>query len=121
MKGLLFDRDGDRATHIGIPTIMHTSLNTRDGSRFPAVEAILGSDAKMHESWVTCGEEGNAHHFLVVAQFRPECVVNEGLQAIWPESFWRGDLIVMRGGRLAFVVDIGGRYHQDLAQEAVRR
>ena len=116
-KGLLFSRDGDRAASVDIPTLCNP---TNDHERVPTFAYILGDDAPIHKTWVTYEDNaGRSYKFLVVVQYRPECDVNVALKAIWPDSEWRGDVVVMRAGQYAFVVDMGGPHFKTLAERAV--
>ena len=119
---MVYAQNSRRATSVQVPTIYHPTRDGKDNPRFPSLEAILGTSGPLHECWVTCRDAtGGEHRFLIAARYCERCEINLALKQVLPEAEWRGELVVMRGGRHLFVVDIGGSVSKSLAEQAVRK
>ncbi|KAI0648933.1 hypothetical protein C8Q79DRAFT_903248 [Trametes meyenii] len=121
VKGIIYTCLSSKGVPVNIPTAIHPTMDSLGaGGRFPSFEAVLGVNAKLHESWVSCTDgNGKTHHFLVAAQYRPGQPVNQALKDVLPEVTWKGDLIVMHGGVASFVVNMGRASYRELAKQAV--
>lgn len=86
------------------------------------MEAILGPGPDLHETWVTCAEpDGSRYRFLIAARYREDWEVNSALRSVLPEVAWKGDLLVMRGGTMLSVVNMGNAVYRERAERAVRK
>ncbi len=103
---------------IGVPTTLDPRRDSLAVPRFPCFEAVLGAGIELHETWVICYDGmGFEHRFLIAAQYRPNMTVNRALKHLMPGLNWKGDLLVMRGGNMKFVVNVGK--YAELARQAV--
>lgn len=122
ITAVAYNRGSRKGVNAHIPTAIHP---TRDGlavPRFPAVEAILGPGPDLHETWVTCEEPDGSHYrFLIAARYREDWEANSALHSMLPEVSWKGDLVVMRGGIMLFVVNMGDSVYRERAERAVRK
>ncbi|KAI0363408.1 hypothetical protein BV20DRAFT_958380 [Pilatotrama ljubarskyi] len=122
VKGIVYRRPSDKGVPVNVPTAIHPVRDCLAVPRFPSFEAILGLDAELHETWVSCPDAlGRPCRFLVAAQYHPGHEDNRALKRILPEIAWKGDLVVMRGGTAYFIVNMGDATHRELAERAVRK
>ncbi|KAH9893355.1 hypothetical protein C8Q73DRAFT_791218 [Cubamyces lactineus] len=120
VKGLLFSR-AYRAFTVDVPTVIHPTRDCLAVPRFPCFETILGAGLEIYETWVTYEDGlGSLYRFLIAAHYDPAREINTALRTIVPNTTWRGDLIVMRGGTAVFVVNMGDSEYRVMAARAVR-
>lgn len=120
--GIVYSQDKRQGGPIQVPTATHPTHDCAANPSFPSFEAILGADNRLHETWVTMVDGlGREHRFLIAAQYCAGCEVNRALNGVLPGVDWRGELIVMRGGRRSFVVNMGNAPYKQLARTAVRK
>lgn len=119
---MIYAGDGLRPTVVRVPTATHPTRDGPGNPSYPSFEAFLGSDGRLHETWVTCQDAtGREHRFLVAAQYCAGSEVNVALKGVLPEVEWKGGLIVMRGGCRSFVVHMGDSVMKSLAHAAVHK
>ncbi|KAI9063126.1 hypothetical protein FKP32DRAFT_1676556 [Trametes sanguinea] len=122
IDGLMFSADKGYQVNVSVPTAQHP---THDGAAypcFPSFEMIFGADITLHETWVTLSDDvGREHRFLIAAQHCSGCEINRSLNGVLPGVNWRGELIVMYGGRRSFVVNMKRADLKQLARLAVRK
>ena len=125
MKGivsLVYCGDEREALTVTIPTSTHPTRDCRAVPRYPGFEHILGNEYSFQEAWVTIHDaDGTAHRFLIAAQYSPQLPINRSLQNVLDATPWRGDLIVMRGGSMFSVVNMGNAAFRQQAETAVRK
>lgn len=71
------------------------------------MEAIIGVERKLHETWVEVQQGPKMCRYLVVSYYDRHCPVNRALKKLSPEVDWHGELVVMRGGKTVFVTELG--------------
>lgn len=108
VKGIVLHADACLPQSIAIPTVI-AEIETCDMPHFPCLESILGAN-NVHDCWVSLSDQrGVEHRFLVSCErHRDHAHKNKTLKALLPDLTWRGDIIVMRGGSRASVVNLGG-------------
>ncbi|KAI0643951.1 hypothetical protein C8Q79DRAFT_1002462 [Trametes meyenii] len=122
VTGIMYGLDKQHPTAVKVPTATHPIYDGAASPSFPSFEAILGAESKLHECWVTVQDGlGHEHCFLIAAQFCENHAVNRSLNGVLPQANWRGGLIVMRGGRRSFVVNMGSSPFKEFARAAVHK
>ena len=105
-----------------IPTSTHPTRDCHAIPRYPGFEHILGNEYPFQEAWVTVHDaNGASHRFLIAAQYSPDLPVNCSLRNVLDATPWQGSLIVMRGGKLFSVVNMGSAAFRERAETAVRK
>lgn len=119
---LVYRRDEQAALTVTIPTSTHPTRDCLAIPRYPGFEHIIGNEYPLQEAWVTIhDDDGTAHRFLVAAQYSADLEVNRALGNILDATPWQGDLIVMRGGSMVSVVNMGNVEFRRRAEIAVRK
>lgn len=120
VTGVIYAETARRAAPVQVPTALHPTRDGADAPSFPSFEAVLGAGTQLHEAWIAFEDAlGKEHRFLIAAQYSAACAINIALKTVLPEVDWKGGLIVMRGGRSAFVVNMGSSAYKQLARRAV--
>ena len=120
LKSLLWGPSASRSMPISIPTICHSTRDCNAVPRFPVFEFVLSvGSSTIQECWVTIVASEERYDFLVAAQYIRGGAINSALQALSPTSNWKGGLVVMRGGTVHTVVNMGGLFYRTLASRAV--
>ncbi|KAI0055721.1 hypothetical protein BV25DRAFT_1921590 [Artomyces pyxidatus] len=120
VAGILYHHDSPDPLRVSVLTVIPKAESFRC-PRFPCIEGVIGSHTSTHDCVVTViGANEELHRFLISCQYDADAEINATLEAAFPNSRWRGPLVVMRQGKSVFVTDMGGVLNQALAREAVR-
>lgn len=95
---------------------------TAENPSFPAVEHALGTSGAVRECTVTVQDAARrSRSFVVFFQYNEELLPNKAILNLFPESSWKGQLLVMKRGENCFVTGLTGRQNRNLAELALRR
>ncbi|RPD56984.1 hypothetical protein L226DRAFT_468067, partial [Lentinus tigrinus ALCF2SS1-7] len=119
---LVYRKDEREALTVIVPTSTHPTRDCLAVPRYPGFEHVVGNEYPLQEAWVTIqDDDGTAHRFLIAAQYSADLEVNRSLRNVLDATPWQGDLIVMRGGTMVSVVNMGNAEFRQRAEMAVRK
>lgn len=87
---------------------------------FPAVEHVLGTEYRIHDTIVTIQDRHERNHeFLICYQYDARLPINRSISEVIADKEWRGGLVVMKRGNRHFVRGLRGGFNTSLAKNAV--